>query len=801
MEKIKNYLPHIAAFLLFIAISVAYFAPQYSGMDVRKGDDIQYQGMKGGITEYVEEHGEHPQWAPNMFSGMPAYLIDMDYDGRYIKNIADQFYFLGKPAAYYFILMAGFYFMLLCFGVNPYLALVGSVGYGLSTYFLIIYEAGHITKLMALAYIAPLIGAVFLAYRKNLLLGASLAGIFAAIEISASHPQITYYFFYVLFALAIFEGVNSYKEGKIKRFITRSVVLAAVGALSLGANSIQLWYVNDYAKDSIRGKSELTISDNSHNHTSGLDKDYITAWSYGKAESFNMLIPNFVGGSSMGGFSKDGVVAESLKPYNASSMATQLPAYWGPQPFTSGAVYIGAVIVFLAVLAMFVLRGWIKWWLVSVSLLALFLAWGKNMMWLTDIFIDYVPLYNKFRTVSMILVIIEWSFPLLGMLALQKVFSGEVSKEDSIKALKKSVYVVGGILLFFIVLGGTIMSFTSPSDSQLPAEVAAAMSVERAELLRADAIRSLLFVLLTAAVIWLFLKDKLKEKIAIVSLLLFVLVDMVGVGLRHLNYDDFVPKKSSVEIKPTAADLEILKDTDLSYRVANLSVSPFNDANTSYFHKSIGGYHAAKMRRYQDMIDRYLSKMDMEVYSMLNTKYFIVADKESGAPTVQLNPDAFGNGWFVENIKFVDGADSEIAEIANVDLRTTAVVDNKFKYFVENLAFEADSTSSIVLVESEANRQKYEVESGSDRAVVLSEIYYPKGWTLYIDGVETPYFRANYILRGFVVPAGKHTVEFKFEAPNFGVMKAVTIACSMIILLMFVLSIVKIILNRKNEEK
>ena len=353
MQKFKGFVPYIVAIVTFILVSVAYFAPQYEGKDVRKGDDIQAIGMAGGITEHIDKYEEHPQWAPNMFSGMPAYLINMNYEGRYIKEVSEYLYFLGTPTAYYFLLMAGFFFMLLCFGVNPYLAIVGSLAYGLSSYFVIIYEAGHITKLMALIYIAPLIGSIYMAYRKNLLLGAALAGIFAAIEISCSHPQITYYFLFVIVALFIFEAINHYKMKLASQFWLRSGVLALVAVFAIGANVVQLWYINDYAADSIRGASELKISDNVQNHTSGLDKDYIVNWSYGKGETLNLFIPNLMGGGSMGGFSSDGEVAESLAKYQATDMATQIPAYWGPQPFTSGPVYIGAVMIFLFVLGLF----------------------------------------------------------------------------------------------------------------------------------------------------------------------------------------------------------------------------------------------------------------------------------------------------------------------------------------------------------------------------------------------------------------------------------------------------------------
>lgn len=802
MSGMKKYTPYVVAFISFLAVSMVYFAPQYAGKDVRKSDDIQYNGMKGGIDEHIEKYGEHPQWASNMFSGMPAYLIDMNYDGRYVKNIADGFYFIGKPAAYYFILMAGFYFMLLCFGVSPYLAIVGAIAYGLSTYFIIIYEAGHITKLMALAYVAPLVGAVFLTFRRYMWLGVGLTGVLSAIEISTSHPQITYYFLFVILALVICEGVNHYKQKLIGKFFVKCALLLTVAALAVGANSVQLWYINDYSKDSIRGKSELTLSDeNSHNHTEGLDRDYITAYSYGKGETFNLFIPNFMGGSSSGGFSRDGEVAQALKKYDAVDIAESLPGYWGPQPFTSGAMYIGAVMIFLFVLGLFIVRGWVKWWIVSVTILALFLAWGKHFMWFTDLFIDYVPLYDKFRTVSTILVIVQWSVPLLGMLALQKIYNREIDSAQFMKAFKRALIITCSIALFFIVFGGSLMNFASESDGRmgLPNDVIAAMQVERADLMRADAFRSLIFVLLVAAMVFAMQKEKIKRGTAILLITGLVVVDMVGVDLRFLNYDHFVSIKKSVEIAPTAADLEILKDPDPNYRVANFSVSPFTDAQTSYFHKSIGGYHAAKMRRYQDIIDRYLSRSYLGVYNMLNTKYFITKN-DKGELAVQYNSDAFGNCWFVDSIDYVKNADAEIDALENVNLKNVAVVDERFKSQLENVSLTAaDSLAYIKLESYKINDLVYKSSSSKEEVAIFSEIYYAKGWTAYIDGVEVPHFRADYILRALVIPKGEHTVEFKFAAPDFAMFKGITAGSSIILILIFGASIVMFFVKNKKS--
>lgn len=796
----KKILPHIIAIIAFAALAAIYFAPQYEGREVRKGDDIQASGMAGGMAEHKAEYGEHPQWAANMFSGMPAYLIDMDYSGRYVKEVSSTFYFLGRPAAYYFILMAGFYLMLLMMGVSPLLAIPGSIAYGLSSYFVIIYGAGHITKLMALAYIAPMIGAIYYAYKKDIWLGAALAGIFASIEISTSHPQITYYFLFVIVGLVAMMGYNFYKEGRMASFWKRSAVLTLAALLAVGSNIIQLWYVAEYAKDSTRSRSELTASDdNSHNHTSGLDKDYATQWSYGIMETFNLFIPNLMGGASSGGFSEDGEVAKALGAN--SRYATMLPGYWGDQPGTSGPVYVGAVVVFLFILGIMLIGGAMRWWLIGVTILSIVLAWGHNFMWLTDLMLDYFPGYNKFRTVSMILVIAQWSMPLMGMLALKRIWDEKVEKTELEKTLKYATAIAGGIALFFIILGSGMFDFSGGSDAQFPDEIVSAMVLERADMLRADAIRSLIFVVLTAALILFWYRGKVRRDIFVLALSTLVLYDMVPVDRRYLSYEDFVPTQRAKAITPTEADKAIMGDSDPNFRVANFTVSPFQDATTSYFHKSVGGYHAAKMRRYNDIISGYLSKMKMDTYNMLNTKYFIVPSEEGGS-SVQFNPDAYGNAWFVDDVIVVENPDEEFTALEDISTRYTAVVDRRF---VEQLASlveitEADSLDEISLIDYRINRLTYKSSSSKPRLAIFSEIYYDKGWTLTIDGKEADYLRADYILRGAVIPAGEHTLEFSFKAPNFATVKGVTIFCSLALLLAAVAAIVVSIKKRRDVQ-
>lgn len=793
---LRKALPHIVALALFAAVSAIFFVPQYEGKALRQTDMVMLNGVTSDIQQHIDRYGEHPQWAGRNFSGMPSYLINMNYDGRWVKNVADRFYILGQPTSWIFIAMAGFYLMLLLFGVDPWLSIVGGLGYGLSSYFVIIIGAGHITKMMALAWVAPMVGAVWYAYRRRMWLGAALAGLFASVEISTSHPQITYYFLFVLLALVINEFVVAYKEKALARFGKATALLALAAALAVGSNLVQLYYVAQHTPETTRGKSELTEATvDTGNHTGGLDRDYITAWSYGKLETLNLLVPNLYGGGH--DFAEDGEVANSLRGYNVPrGLERNLPSYWGDQPSTDGPVYLGACLVFLAVFGLFVLRGRQKWWIVVVAVLAIFLAWGRHMMWFTDLFLDYFPMYNKFRTVSMILVIVEWAVPLLAVLGLARLWDcrDEVDSRARIqRGLKWSLIIVGGLALLVGIFGPMFSDFAGPNDEAmgLPEQVLAAMQEERASLMRMDAFQSLLFVVLTAGVVWLFAKDKIGKGWLVAALCGIVLCDLFPVDKRYVSADDFHPKRQALAIPMTEADKLILQDTS-DYRVANFSVNPFTDATTSYYHRSVGGYHAAKLRRYQDLIEHHLSRQNMAVYDMLNTKYFIVPG-EGGQPAVQRNPYACGSAWFVDSIAWVDNADQEIAALnfdpdrkdKGFNPRTTAVVDRRFASQLEGLtpaSMRADSTASITLTEYRVNRQTYRTRAAHDGVAVLSEIYYPKGWTATIDGKPAEYFRADYVLRAIRVPAGEHTVVFSFAAPNFGMMVGVTRASSAILL-------------------
>ncbi|MEG0601625.1 MAG: hypothetical protein RR980_00620 [Mucinivorans sp.] len=798
---IKKVLPHVVALVIFAAVSMLFFYPQFQGKALEQGDMVRAGGMAVDVTEHMAKYDEHPQWMGRMFGGMPSYTTTINSQGRYIGNNMHYLNILGQPSSMLFLAMAGFYLMLLMFGVNAWLAIIGGLAYGLSTYFPIIIGAGHITKMWALQWVAPMIGSMWWAYRKNLWTGAALLGIFASLEIAAYHPQIAYYFLFVVIALFVNEFVRSYKEKVLRGFAFRTAVILGVAILAVGSNFVSLYYTASYTKDSTRGPSELTHqtlgTDGAAQQSSGLDKDYATQWSYGVGETFNTFIPNLYGGGR--DFQEGGEVDQVLKKYNVpKDFYANLPSYHGSQPFTEGPVYIGAVMIFLALFGFMVLSGRQKWWIVAPMLLAIMLAWGKNMMWLTDFFLDYVPLYNKFRTVSMILVVMEWAIPFLAIYGLQKAIN-QANQNPLIQPLiqKKlflSTAIAGGVALLAAVVLPSAMSFTAPSDAamKLPDEVLGAMEVERATLLSADAWRTLLLVVLSAGALWLYFKGKVKVHLLYIVLGVLVVVDMFGVDRRYIAPSDFMTVRAAREVVPNENDKLILADTT-NYRVANFgSGNPFAEATTSRFHRSIGGYNAAKMRRYQELIDHQLSKMNMSTYNMLNAKYFIT---EQG---VQVNGSALGNGWFVDTVRVVASADEEMAALDTLHPATTAVIDRRFENQSNGeRTLVGDSAAYVKLIDYRVNRLTYNVKTNEPRLAVFSEIYYP-GWVPYIDGEEALPLRVDYVLRAVEIPRGEHQVVWRFAAPHFAVVSGVTRVCSILLLVGALAALVAAVVRRKN---
>ncbi|HOK60376.1 MAG: YfhO family protein [Tenuifilum sp.] len=789
-SKFSKIKPHIVALLLFMAIPLAYFYPQLQGKRLAQHDIAMWKGSAKEILDYKAKTGEESLWTNSMFGGMPAYLISANYKGNLLKHVDSFLNVVGRPASYIFLTMLGFYILLLVFGVNPWLAIVGSIAYGLSTYFLIVIGAGHNAKIHAIAYVAPTIAGMILALRGQLFAGLAVFGLAFGLNLNAGHPQITYYGALVMASVYLYYFVEAFKAKALRMFTKATGILLLAAVLAFGANFTYLWFTNDYGKDTIRGKSELTHDRD--NRTSGLDKDYATQWSYGIAETFNLLIPNLMGGSSTMDVGEKSETFRFLRqngvPYGqASSIAQNLPTYWGPQPSTSGPVYLGAIVVFLFVFGMFILKGRFKWFLFGITVLAIMLSWGKNFNFLTDLFLNYFPFYNKFRTVSMILVIVELTIPLLGILALKEIVDGKVTKDDFWKSFKWSVGLVGGICLLFLLLGKGMLSFSGSIDNQLgwPKEIVEVMRKDRQALMWNDAFRSLFFVLAGAVTIALYYMKKLKPTLFFALLGLLITVDLWVVNKRFMDNKNFeLPQQVEAPFTPTDADKQILADNDPNFRVFNLTVSPFNDASTSYFHKSIGGYHGAKLRRYQDLIDFHLSKGNIAVFNMLNTKYIIQPGKEG--PVAVYNPDALGHAWFVDSVKVVNIADEEIEALNGFNPKSIAVVDKRFEQYLRGFEQGKSGQGKIELTEYRPNRLKYRSDSPVSQLAVFSEIYYPKGWQAYLDGTPADHFRVNYVLRAMQIPAGNHEIEFVFDPPMWKKGMYIDLASSLLLILTFV---------------
>ena len=790
----KQVLPYLAAIAIFVVITMTYFSPLLEGKKLKQSDITQFKGMSKEISDFRDKTGEEALWTNSMFGGMPAYQISVQYKGNVLRYL-DQLLqlYLPQPAGMVFLYMIGFFILLLVLKVDKWLAIAGAIAFAFSSYLFIIFEAGHNSKAHAIGYMAPVIAGIILTYRGRYLIGGIFAAIALSLELFTNHIQITYYLMLVAGIYVITELVISIRQKKMDVFAKATGVLVIASLFAIATNITTLWATYEYGKETIRGKTELTTEKS--NRTSGLDKDYATGWSYGKMETFTMLIPNFNGGSSQGALPETSNSYKALRANNidenqASKVIKALPLYWGTQPGVAGPVYIGAIIIFLFIFALFVVEDKYRWWLLAATVLSILLAWGKNFMPFTDFFLHYVPGYNKFRAVSMTLVMAEFCIPLLAILGLQKVFSGEIDKKKLLKYLYYSLGIAGGICLIFAVAGSAFFDFVSPADEQyksyFPDWLMAAIREDRAAILSSDAFRSLAFIVLAGAAIWAMINQKIKKPIFFSVLILLILVDMWSVNRRYLNNDSFVRKSvAAIPFEPSAADQIIMKDKDPNFRVFNQSVgNPFADASTSYFHKSLGGYHGAKLRRYQELIDHHLSKGNMNVYNMLNTKYFIVPDEKGGQPQMQINMQAMGNAWFVNNAHMVNNADEEINALTDFVPYETAIYDKRFASQVTGHFISKDSLATIVLTDYKPNHLTYKSQTSKEQLAVFSEIYYDKGWNAYIDGKQAPYFRANYVLRAMIVPAGVHTIEFKFEPVVYKTGEKISLASSILLVLL-----------------
>ena len=815
----KKCLPDILAIAFFVLISVAYFfVPMTHGEVLGNGDNTAGKGLGRDLQEYTEKTGETSRWTNSVFSGMPTYQIAPSYKSTSALTHVEQAYHLWLPQYvwYLFAYLLGFYILLRAFDFRQSLAALGSVIWAFSSYFLIIIAAGHIWKVMALAYLPPMIAGIVLAYRGKYLWGLVVTAIFTAFEINANHAQMTYYYLFIILFMVIAFLVNAIREKKMPQFVKASLVCVIAAVIGIAINASNLYHTWQYQKESMRGKSELVSKTDPKNQTSsGLERDYITQWSYGIGETWTLLIPNAKGGASEP-MINNAIVQEKGDP-QYEQVYQSLGQYWGEQPGTSGSVYVGAFVLFLFILGLFIVKGPMKWALLAATILSILLSWGKNLMGFTDFFLDYIPMYAKFRTVASILVIAEFTIPLLAMMTLKKIVDDPDSIAKHMKYLWISLACTAGIALVFWMMPGVFFDFISSAEnqalSQIPADQLSPLKSNiislREAIFRADCMRSIIVILIGVVLLLLFKAKKLQGKYFVGCVIALCLIDMWAVDKRYLN-DGMFQLKDDVDqpIAKTQADNEILRDRGVDYRVLNMTTNTFNENNTSYYHKSIGGYHAAKLRRYNELIEHYIApemqnmnktlapqnlsegsdKMlevtdknnNMPVLNMLNTKYLIVGP-QGQQPIAVRNKSAMGNAWFVNKVDYVDNANEEMDGIGKIDLHHEAVADKKFEQLLGKSA-QNDSTATATLVGYEPNNLTYDVNSKNGGVVVFSEIYYPE-WTATVDGQPTEVGRVNYILRAVNVKPGKHKVALDFHPKSVSVTETISYIASVILLL------------------
>lgn len=766
----KNTWKHILVLLLFIIASLAFFYPVLKGKTIYQSDIVQYTGMAKAQNDFRASEGDEPYWTNSAFGGMPTYQLGANYPYNFIKEIDRKLRFLPRPADYLFLYFIGMYILLLCFKVNYKFAFLGALAFGFSTYLIIILGVGHNAKAHAIAYFPLVIGGMVLVYRQKLFWGNVLFCVGLAFELMANHFQMTYYLMLLCLVVVIANAVHAYNLKTLKPFFKATLSFIPAIILAVLLNITNLLATQEYADYSTRGDTGLTIEPNGTEKVkSGLDYDYITEYSYGILETFNLFIPRFMGGSSSESLDENSEVYAELIQMGANrtqalDFSENLPTYWGDQTFIGAPAYIGASVIFLFVLALFLTKGRTKWWIVAGSILALLLSWGDNFSLLTKFFVDYIPFYDKFRAVSSIQVIIEFCLPILAILGISKLVSTEISKQEKWDALKKSTIILGGLSVLFLLLKSVLFDFSSPNDGvfleNYGAKFVRALKEDRKSMLTSDTIRSLVFVLLLAGAVYLYLKEKVKKPLFLGLIGIFILIDLIGVNTRYVNEDDFVV--ASVMEKPfqaNQADLEIQKDKS-HYRVYDLTGNPLNSARASYFHKSIGGYHAAKPGRMQELFNFYIYEGKQSILNMLNVKYFIF-DNE-GQPVPQENPDHLGNAWFVHQLISVENANEAMLALDTINPYTTAIVErNQFEF--SDKTYEVSFSDQIELTSYKENELVYTYEAENESLALFSELYYPKGWKVTIDGEEISHFRANYVLRAMELPAGKHEVKFSFE--------------------------------------
>ena len=819
MRTYKKFLPDVVVILVFAIISFAYFlVPVTQGKILFQHDASAGVGSAQEFTEYQNRTGETTRWTNSIFGGMPTYQMSPSYQSTDGLSQVMNAYHLWLPDNVWFLFayLLGFYILLRAFDFRQTLAALGSIMWAFSSYFLIIIAAGHLWKVMALAYLPPMIAGIVLAYRGRYLSGFIVTALFTAFEIKANHVQMTYYYLFIILFMVIAYLVKAVREKQLAGFMKSTGVVAAAAVIGIAINLSSLYHTWQYQKESMRGKSELVKKDAANQTSSGLDRDYITQWSYGIDETLTLLVPDAKGGATVP-LSKNATAMVKADP-QIQSMIPQLydaiPQYFGTQPGTSGPVYVGAFVLFLFILGLFIVRGSMKWALLAATVLSVLLAWGHNFMGFTNFFLDYIPMYAKFRTVASILVIAEFTIPLLAALALKKIVDEPEVLTKQMKFVYISLALTAGVALLIALFPGMMEPFISDQERQMITSIQGMdgntantilfnIATMREAMVSADAWRSVIIILIGFALLFLYKMKKLRAEYMVICMAVLCLVDMWQVDKRYLNDEMFVPKSErDMPHQATSTDLAIMKDKSLDYRVLNLASNTFNENETSFFHKSIGGYHPAKLRRYQEMIDAYIApemqaamqaiaakngnmqEVDgakvFPVLNMLNTKYFILP-LQGGATMPLQNIYAQGNGWFVDKINYVADANAEYAGVGKIDVRHEAVADKKFES-VLGKAQSNDSTAKVKLVKYEPNNLQYTIESKKGGVVVFAEIYYP-GWTATIDGQPAELGRVNYILRALNVKAGKHTVVLDFHPTSISTTETIAYIAIVILLL------------------
>lgn len=830
--KKKSFLPHILIVAVFIIVSCVFCYPAFQGKIINQGDFFSWRYMAREGINYHDATGKTALWMNNAFSGLPSVMTTMFSNSNWFGNLGSLMVFSNhkdpnNPAAYFFWAMFCFYILMQTLNVNKWLSLIGAIAFAFSSYNPIIIAAGHTTKMLDIGYLPAIIAGILLVYRGKYWLGGIVTALFLALFLSAGHYQIIYYGAVLIGIIVIAKLIQKIKTHQLKQWLIASALLFGIALVAGATKAINILPVQSYNPYSIRGgNSELT--GDMHAKSGGLSKDYAFQWSNGIGETLCLLVPDLYGGASgedIGTDSHYGKTLTSLgvNPNQVFQMTTQAPMYWGPQPFVSGPVYFGAIICFLTVLSLFIIKNPFKWWIAGASLFFILLAMGSSLSWFNYFMFDYFPLLNKFRTPSMALSIPSILFPMLAFWALRDIFKEEIGKEELLKKLKSSLYIVGGLCLLILLATYMGMDYVGSSDQQLlqmagknqsvGQQLVNAIHADRASAAHTDAFRSLIFVLLSGGVLWLFLKNKLNKNLAIAGLGLLICIDEIPVASRYLNdknyMDDFTYEQ---QYQPSTADLQIMKDKSPSYRVLNLTVSPFNDAKTSYFHNSIGGYHPAKLEIYQELIENQLSKLNSSVLDMLNTKYFIVPGKD-GQPLVQQNPKACGAAWFVADIKWAKDARETMNDLNAPSLSNpapdtsadvfkplqTAVLRDSLKKYFANYTFGKDSSASITVKKYTPDTIIYQTNNKEAGLAVFSEIYYPKGWKATIDGKAAPIFRTNFVLRALKIPAGSHQVEFTFDMPSFHEGEKISYAGSILLTLFILTGIVVLVIKYKKE--